>query len=118
MIGKYNIVTGTKLWAEVVPGTKCDRNLAGFMVTVAADSDKGEEADDDEDGDDIDEDVEFIAGELHVKAGEYLGWRCSYKKGDPEQFHKQEARVRRVLRGGGSQHGHSSIPAVSCIKAQ
>ena len=53
MVGKDNAVTGTKLWTEVVPGTKCDKDLSGFMVTVAEDSEKGEEEDDEPDRDDM-----------------------------------------------------------------
>ena len=26
-----------------------------------------------------------------------LGWRCTWKRGSPEDFHKQEATVRRIL---------------------
>ena len=45
------------------------------------------------------EDTDMLdkAKAIGVEVKEYMGWRCSYKRSSPEEFHKEESKVRRIL---------------------
>ena len=96
MVGDDDMVTGVRVWPLLVPGIKCDPTMAGLLVKVdTKEEDEGEEDMDEEEAEEV---AVACASDLGMLVDQYMGWRTSYRRGRPEDYHEGEARVRRVLK--------------------
>ena len=100
MVGKNGEITGTWCRATVLPGIKATPNPKKHLFEN--DDAKAPEEDPDhgiekEEEDAEDTDMLDKAKAIGVEVKEYMGWRCSYKRSSPEEFHKEESKVRRIL---------------------
>ena len=108
MVGDDDVVTGVRVWPLLVPGIKCDPTIAGLLVKVnTKEQDEGEEDMDEEDAEEV---AVACASDLGMLVDQYMGWRTSYRRGRPEDYHQGEARVRRVLKSKAKQLAKSGLP--------
>ena len=89
-IGKDRWVTGVEVRAVLLPGMRSSADRTGFLQ-IAPDEDEEKEKEEP-----ADEDEALEA--MHGDTCEYMGWRCSYRKSEPENLILAEAGVRHRLR--------------------
>lgn len=94
VVGNDGLVTGTYVRCKIVPGTKCTSDRTVFVKLAEGeivDTEKAEEEVSEE------KDQGTAATDVPVKVKFFEGWRVSYRESCPEDFSKNEAKVRRRL---------------------
>ena len=97
MIGAGGVVTGTKLTAQLWPGAESARDRVGHVILRVADEAHAEE-DEEADAEPTEAELVLRASELGLTLDCYLGWRCSWKKGNPEHHSAQLLAIRKRLK--------------------
>ena len=97
MIGAGGVVTGTKLTAQLLPGAESARDRVGHVVLRVADEAHAEE-EEEADAEPTEAELVLRASELGLTLDCYLGWRYSWKKGNPEHHSAQLLAIRKRLK--------------------